>query len=153
MSVWFLFADLGTLVPLYSRSAPLYSVENILVLVIMALCGLGIIAVWTADIFKGDKVDLSPGFFRARDHESGGLFWPHWVAEYLTGICLVLGAFGNYFKTSWGKNVALLSLGALIYTAINHQSWALANKERRGYAIIMGISLLGALVALGILLY
>jgi hypothetical protein len=121
-------------------------------LTILALSGIGILVVWTRDILKGNKVDLSHGFFKAKDKESGSLFWPHWVAEYFTGIILLVGVFGQYFRASWGRDIAFLSLGALIYTSINSQSWALAKSERKAYAIPMGISLAGALIVLFVLL-
>ena len=136
----------------HNPSASSFLVKKNIALAILALSGIGILAVWSRDILKGDKIDFSHGFFKSKDKENGLLFWPHWVAEYLTGILLLIGVFGFFFRASWGRDIAFLSLGALIYTSINSQSWALAKKERKVYAIPMGISLAGALIVLIMLL-
>jgi hypothetical protein len=44
---------------------------------ILALSGIGILAVWTRDILKGDKIDFSHSFFKSKDKENGLLYWPH----------------------------------------------------------------------------
>ena len=59
------------------------------VAVFMLAMGVAIATVWTRDIVAGMQVDLSDGFFRARD-DAGTLFWPHWIAEYGTAAGLAI---------------------------------------------------------------
>jgi len=125
--------------------------EDRIVPVIMTVTGLGIAAIWTADIISGKTLDTSNGFLRARNPESNALMWPHWTAEYVTAAGLLLGAYGLFSDKSWGKEVALVSIGALAYTSINSLSWSLAEKERIAYAIPMLVSLTGACISLAIL--
>ena len=117
------------------------------VAILMIVMGLAIVGIWTRDIVLGDKVDMSAGLFAARDVD-GSLFWPHWLAEYSTGIALMVGATGLLTRTSWGSPLAALALGALFYTSVNSLGWAFAERERISYAIPMligvGVSIVGA---------
>lgn len=115
-----------------------------MVSIIMICCGLAIAGIWTADILKGEKIDISNGLFKARDSECNSLMWPHWIAEYSTGIGLIIGGVGIFLNISWSYNLSLIVLGALLYTSMNSLSWAFANKERLSYAIPMLISFVGA---------
>ena len=110
---------------------------RLVIAVAMIGMGIGIAAIWTRDLIAGDKVDLSPGIFRARDSDNGSLLWPHWLAEYGTALLLVLGGAGLAVETDWSSPVAAGGLGALLYTSVNSLGWALAQSERKMYAIPM----------------
>jgi hypothetical protein len=113
--------------------------------VFMVTAGIAISGIWTADILKG-KFSGQGNFFRWR--EGANLLWPHILAEYLTGCGLIVGGAGLWFKANWALSVSLVSLGALIYSAINSSGWVLAEKDRFAYGIPMWISLLGAIIAI-----
>ena len=115
-----------------------------MVSIIMLICGLAILGVWTVDIIRGDKIDKREGLLKARDPENDSLMLPHWIAEYATAFGLLAGAYGLFTHLGWAEEVALLSLGALLYTSVNSLSWALAKRERLSYAIPMGLSVIGA---------
>lgn len=104
---------------------------------LMITMGLGIAGIWTMDIVSGSKVDLSAGFFRARDGDDGPLLWPHWIAESATAAPLIAGGLGLLFDAAWSPAVAALGVGALFYTSVNSLGWALASRERRPYAAPM----------------
>ncbi len=116
--------------------------------IIIICCGLAIASVWTADIISGKKFDKKHGLLKARDPESGSLLLPHWIAEYLTAISLIAAGIGMLTSQPWASPLSFLALGALAYTSINSLSWALAEKERRTYAIPMLICLAGVVVSL-----
>ena len=122
------------------------------VAVFMLAMGVAIAAVWTRDIVAGMQVDLSAGFFRARDDAAGTLFWPHWIAEYGTAAALVAGAIGLLLGALWGEPVSFAALGALLYTSANSLGWAWARPERRPYAIPMLVGVVGGAGALAVLL-
>ena len=103
---------------------------------LMILMGAGIAGVWTADIVKGDKVDLSNGVFRARE-DGGSLLWPHGVAEYATALLLVVAGIAGLADTSWSPVLAGFALGALFYTSVNSLGWVLADRERSAYGVPM----------------
>ncbi len=113
----------------------------------MMLMGLGITVVWTRDILAGKEVDLSQGFFKARDKQSRALMWPHWTAEYLTAALLFLGSLGLLFEQHWGFALSAISLGMLLYSSLNSLAWALAKRERFPYAGPMLIGLVGAVTS------
>ena len=99
--------------------------------------GLAIAVIWTRDIFLGEHVDLSAGFFGARDPDGSDLYWPHWLAEYGTAALLVAGGVALLADAAWGPVVAATGTGALLYTSMNSLGWALARDERRAYAAPM----------------
>jgi len=112
----------------------------------MIIMGLMMIVIWTRDILFHPEVDISKGFFRARDKD-GGIFWYHWLAEYLTATSLVVGGLGFMFSWEFSLPVSLFGLGALFYTSLNSLSWAMAEKSRYVYAIPMSVGLIGAIVS------
>ena len=105
--------------------------------VLMMLMGIAIAGVWTREILAGDKVDLSHGFFAARDPDAGTLFWPYWLAEYATATALIVAAVGLLVHANWAAALSGLATGALIYTSVNSLAWALSQRERYGYAAPM----------------
>lgn len=121
--------------------------ENRAIPVFMALNGLAMAGIWTVDISRGV---LQDGFWKSREGDDR-LFWPHLIAEYTTAAGLLAGAYGLYTGAPWGENVALISLGALAYTATSNLSWSLAKPERVTYAIPMMIGLAGSVVSIAIL--
>ena len=118
----------------------------------MIVMGTAIAIIWTKDILRNDEIDLSSGFFKARDKDSGGLFWPHWLAEYGTACILVAGGIGTLLDLTWAYVLSPFALGALFYTSLNSMGWALARKDRVFYAIPMGVGLLVAIVSLWLML-
>ena len=116
------------------------------VAVFMVVMGIAMTAIWTKDILFSDEVDTSAGLFKARDTD-GTIFWFHWVAEYGTAALLVSGGIGLLLDARWSPAVALLGLGALLYTSMNSLGWAFALEERYPYAIPMLAGLIGGLVA------
>lgn len=120
--------------------------------VLLLVMGLGIAGVWTRDILGSDHVDLGDGLFAARDPDSGSLFWPHWLAEYATAAGLVIGGVGLLADASWAGAVAGIAAGALLYTSVNSLGWALADPDRRPYAIPMFVGVVVAVIAIGYLI-
>lgn len=117
--------------------------------VFMMITGIAIPGIWTADILKG-KFTGQGSFFRWR--EGANLLWPHITAEYLTGVGLMVGGAGLWFGSEWALSVSLLSLGAVIYSAINSSGWVLAEKSRLAYGVPIWISLFGAIFAVLLLI-
>ena len=115
--------------------------------VFMLLMGLAIAGIWTRDIVSAEQLDTSAGRWRARDPQAGTLMLPHWIAEYGTSAALVVGAIGLLIDAGWGRWLAFVALGALIYTSINSLGWALAEPARRSYAIPMAIGAIGGMAA------
>lgn len=116
------------------------------VAVFMIVMGIAMAAIWTKDTLFNDEIDTSAGLFKARDTD-GTIFWFHWVAEYGTAALLVGGGLGLLLDAGWSPLVALLGLGALLYTSMNSLGWAFARKERYSYAAPMLVGLIGGLVA------
>jgi hypothetical protein len=117
----------------------------LIVPVFMILAGTGIIFIWAADILSGKFSDQG-NFFSWKEGEN--LMWPHIVAEYLTAAGLIAGGTGLLIDWNYAGPVSLVSLGAVIYSAINSSGWVLAVKSRTGYGIPIWITLAGATVSL-----
>jgi hypothetical protein len=113
--------------------------------VFMILAGLGIAGIWTVDIISGKFSDRG-NFFRWREGEN--LMWPHIVAEYLTAAGLFAGAIGLLRFWENALPVSFISLGAVLYSAINSSGWVLASKNRIMYGIPIWITLAGAIASL-----
>lgn len=119
----------------------------------LIVMGLGIAGIWTMDIARNPAIDRSHGLLRARD-SSGSVLVPHWIAEYATAMLCLLGGLALVFEWAsapWSWVVAL-ALGALGYTSLNSLSWVLADRARLAYGIPMVIGLVGALIAIALLL-
>lgn len=120
----------------------------------MLLMGFGIGAIWTIDIVRSPEIDRSRGLFRARERSTGSILLPHWLAEYSTAALLLAGGCGLVLGTvpgalSWTVPVAL---GALAYTSLNSLGWVLDDRSRAAYGVPMAIGLVGAIMAIGLLL-
>ena len=113
------------------------------VAVFAIVMGLAIAGVWTKDILRNPEIDLSKGLFAARDKDSGALFWLHWLAEYSTAGALVAGGVGLLVGETWARPIALLALGALVYTSINSMGWAFSRRDRYAYAAPMLVGAVG----------
>jgi hypothetical protein len=120
--------------------------------ILLAVMGIAIAGVWTRDIIVRDDVDVSVGFFEARDPSGGTLYWPHWIAEYGTATALVFGGIGLVLDAVWATVVAGLATGSLLYTSTNALGWALAEPERRPYAVPMAFGICVAVFSAGYLL-
>ena len=119
---------------------------------LMIIFGLAIAGIWTKDIISSDDIDLSPGFFKARDRDDGGLYWPHWFAEYITAATLIAGGICLFFNSTWSMYLSFFALGALFYTSLNSQSWAWSKRERYVYAIPMVGGVCAAIASVVLLL-
>lgn len=114
----------------------------------MAVMGVAVAGVWTRDIVSGDRLELSSGRLLAREPDARSLLLPHWIAEYGTAGALLTGAVGLLTGSAWGRSLALVALGALVYTSTNSLGWALAQRARFPYAVPMAIGAAGGLAAL-----
>ncbi len=111
------------------------------------IMGSGFFVIWTKDILTNPDIDMSVGFFRARDRDSGSIFWLHWLAEYGTGAVLIVAGAGLFLESGWGRPLALLGLGSLVYTSVNSLGWAFAKRERLPYAAPMFVGALGGILS------
>lgn len=125
--------------------------QNRAVPAFMTVAGLSIAGLWTADLISGQKVDASQGVFRIKDRESGQNLLPHLIAEYATAGCLIAGAVGLYRGDTWGRDVAMVGLGALSYTSVNSLGWVVSKRERFAYGIPMVITLVGSGISFAVL--
>jgi hypothetical protein len=124
-----------------------------LVGIFMVVMGIGIAAIWTTDIARNPAIDRSRGLVRARD-SAGSVLLPHWIAEYATAASCLIGGSGLVLGST-SEPVAWIvpvGLGALAYTSLNSLSWVLADRSRLAYGIPMAIGLVGAAIAIGLLL-
>jgi len=118
----------------------------------MATTGVGMATIWTMDIIRADKIDIQDGYLFAKESGTDTYMLPHWIAEYGTSVLLITGAYGLHEDKSWGRDVSLLALGSLSYTAMNSMGWTLGKKERLPYAIPMVLSFTGSMISIAILL-
>jgi hypothetical protein len=121
--------------------------------VFLIAMGVGIAGIWTLDIARNPEIDRSRGLVRARDR-TGSVMLPHWIAEYATALLCLVGGLGlalGWTATGWTWTVPL-ALGALSYTSLNSLSWVLADRTRASYGVPMVIGLIGALIAILLLL-
>ncbi len=125
---------------------------NALIGIALVVMGLAIAGVWTRDIASGEQVDRSQGLVRARDPDAGTLFLPHWIAEYATAMGLAIAGIGLVADTSWSGVAAGVASGALLYTSTNSLGWALAEPERRAYAVPMALGVIVSIGAIGYVL-
>jgi hypothetical protein len=123
------------------------------VAVFMLAMAVGMAGMWTVDILRSPEIDRSRGLIRARDR-SGSVMAPHWLAEYGTAVLLLVGGVGlllGWPSGAWAWLVPA-ALGALAYTGLNSQAWVLADRSRTAYGIPIAVGLVGAIVALMLIL-
>jgi hypothetical protein len=128
-------------------------VMQVIVGVFMVVMGIGIAGIWTVDIVRNPSIERSRGLLHARD-SAGSVMVPHWIAEYATALLCLVGGLGlvlGWTSTPWSWLVPI-ALGALSYTSLNSLSWVLADRSRLAYGVPMAIGLIGALVAILLLL-
>lgn len=118
----------------------------------LAAMGVAIAAVWTRDLVSGARLDHGAGRLRAREPDSASLLLPHWIAEYATAASLLVGGGGLLGDRAWGREVALVAVGALVYTSVNSLGWALARTDRRSYAVPMAVGTVGGILCGAVLL-
>lgn len=112
-------------------------VFNQVIPILFIITGLGMAVIWTKDIFTNPEIDISKGFFTAREPDSGNLFWPHWMAEYTTSLLLIAAPIMFFLNIKIGSQLMPFAAGALFYASLNSLGWAFAKKERFGYAFPM----------------
>jgi hypothetical protein len=123
-----------------------------IVLALLLFNGLGIAIIWTKDILWNHEIDLSKGFFRARDANGNTLFWPHWFAEYITAALLIVSPVLVFTGIGLGEKIMPFAAGALFYTALNSLGWAFAEKSRYSYAVPMIFALVVSIIYFVLLL-
>jgi len=126
---------------------------TIVVALFMLVMAVGMAGMWTVDILRSPEIDRSRGLLRARDR-SGSVMVPHWIAEYGTAALLLVGGLG--LLAGWGAGpwawLVPVGLGGLAYTGLNSQAWVLADRSRTVYGIPIGIGLVGAVLAIVLIL-
>jgi hypothetical protein len=103
----------------------------------LLITGSAMLIIWIADINNKPDIDFSEGFFRAREKESGNIFWLHIVSELITGVMLICGGIIILQRSSEMLPLVYFSLGLLFYSSLNSLSWAFARPDRRIYRIPM----------------
>ena len=114
----------------------------------MIVMGVAMAGLWARDIISARQLDISHGRLRARDPRARTLMLPHWVAEYATASALMVGGIGLVTDAGWARSLALVALGALVYTSTNSLGWALVERARLPYAAPMAIGAIGGLAAI-----
>ena len=105
-----------------------------------------IAGLWIVDLLRGDKIDSSKGFWALRDLETGQRLLPHLLAETMTSVGLAAAAIGCLSSRTWARELALIALGALVYTSLNSLSWVMGDRERWAYGVPMLAALVGAMI-------
>ncbi len=118
----------------------------------LLMTGTSMIIIWIMDIGKNPEVDLSEGFFRAREKNSQNLFWFHIVAELITGLLLIASGIILLVGDTNSFPVAHFALGALFYSSLNSLGWAFAEKGRRNYAFPILSGLIISVISIIILI-
>lgn len=124
-----------------------------IVALFMLVMAVGMAGMWTVAILRSPEIDRSRGLVRARDR-SGSVMLPHWLAEYGTAVMLLVGGLGlllGWPSGAWAWLVPA-ALGALAYTGLNSQAWALADGSRTAYGVPIAIGFVGAVVAFVLIL-
>ena len=104
---------------------------------LLLILGTGMLIIWLADINNNPEVDLSQGFFKAREKDSNNLFWFHIVAELLTGLLLICSGIIILLNEKELLFLIYFSSGSLFYTSLVSLGWAFAYKKRYPYAYPM----------------
>ncbi len=118
----------------------------------LIMCGASIIIIWIMNLRKNPDIDLSAGFFRAREKDSKNLFWFHIVAEFFTGLLLIVSGIIIISRNINSLPIVHFALGALFYSSLNSLGWAFAYRERYFYATPMTIGLVISLVSIIIMI-
>lgn len=103
----------------------------------MLMTGCAMMIIWIMEMFSNPGVDLSEGFFRARERESNNIFWFHIVAELITAVLLVASGILLVMREENSYPIVFFALGALFYSSLNSMGWAFASRERYNYAYPM----------------
>ena len=101
---------------------------------LLLIMGIAFIIIWIADINNNPEVDMSAGFFRAREKSSNNIFWFHITAEIITGLLLIAGGTVIFLGIHELYPLVCFSTGALFYTSLNSLAWAFAERHRYSYA-------------------
>jgi len=95
----------------------------------MAVTGLGMSTIWTMDMVKADKIDVSNGYLFAKEQGSDSYLLPHWIAEYSTAGLLIAGGYGLYKDEPWAREcVSACSRRFELHS--HEQSWLVSGKAR-----------------------
>ena len=105
--------------------------------ILLAIVGLGMLGFWIVHIRNGGLPD------GLRSLESGGFIAFHIGAESLTGISCLVGGIALAMALPWGKVLALLACGMLLYTSINSLAW----KEVRNKPSVSMMFIVPAVIA------
>ncbi len=127
-------------------------IVNLILSFLLLILGLAVILTWLVDINAHREVDLSAGFFHARERSSNNLFWFHITAEMINGLLLILSGIVLLLQPSWGMPVVSFTLGALFYASLNSLGWVFAQRERYRYAVPILSGLLISMLAMLVLM-
>lgn len=118
-------------------------VINLIIAFILIMTGIAMIIIWIIDINENPEVDMTGGFFRAREKNSNNIFWFHITAELITAILLIMAGIIIVLKAERLIPLVFLSLGALFYSSLNSLGWVFACQHRKKYAfpIITGLTI------------
>ena len=116
---------------------------DLIIAFMLIMTGIAMIAIWIIDINDNPEVDMTNGFFHAREKHSNNIFWFHIVVEMITALLLIMGGIIIVIKAERLFPLVYLSLGALFYSSFNSLGWVLAYQNRRRYVypIIAGLSI------------
>lgn len=109
-------------------------IANLIISFFMLMIGCAMMILWIMEMFNNPEVDMSAGFFRAREKQSNNIFWFHIVAELITAVLLVASGIILVMRDENLYPVAYFALGALFYSSLNSMGWAFAYRERYNYA-------------------
>jgi len=123
--------------------------RNRIIPIFMIVAGISIAGIWTTDFTSGKFSDQG-SFFDWREGEN--MLWPHIAAEFFMSIGLVVGGMGLFATKDWGLWLSLVSLGALVYSAVNSSGWVIAEKSRLLYGVPVWFSLTGAIISIVIII-
>ncbi len=99
------------------------------------IVGVGMIGQWAFSYLSEQIPEL--------EHEPVRI-WFHIAAEMVTASCLIVGGIGLLGGQTWGRNVFLVAMGMLFYTAIVSPGYF----AQKGQWVWLGI--FGVLIALGL---
>jgi uncharacterized membrane protein len=110
------------------------------------LLSLAVYAIWLANFASG-TASIAQALTPTSET---GLPIFHYVAEFLMASVTLIGLFGFWRRTSWGRGVTLVGLGMFGYSALNSLGWAVVNDMAQGIPMI--VAAVAVLVAVPYLL-
>ena len=104
------------------------------------VCGLGMMGQWAMNFVSKQIPELETEPYR---------IWFHIVGEGITALALIAGGVGLLAGLSWGRELYLVALGMLLYTAIVSPGY-FAHKGQWPFVAMFAVVLILALVSLAL---